>query len=413
MSSRTEPRVERTLGNAVEVIKSVDQNLTKDQFSNPNWLSIWAPRLCAPGGAPRRGPSSQHNPPREQEPHRLLVSGNYVRTRVPSLITGQPGPGSRPQYSDHSPLVTTSGSMQLLVLSLVIMCASLSVVSSLPCKTAEDCSLAGTCNAAGQCDCFPGFLPPDCGALALGGSQRAWLPDKNRTTWGGSPIKGSDGTYHLFAAMNRYGTVDTWPNSSVIVHATSARPGGPYGNHSIILGNRSADFFDGNAVQNPVAVQLQDRSVALFYVGLTCQISESGYSSNDCLDSANSSLGVAHAPSPYGPWTRSDTSMLAADPTTFEGDSLANPAAIQVMRLHAHWRTPSHTHWLIHRLTHWHTASLTHCLTHWLTASLAHLLTGSLTAVGRWQHPLCLSREARRSGIDSISAKMERSVHPG
>merc|ERR1711907_529665 len=90
---------------------------------------------------------------------------------------------------------------------LIIMCASFAVVSCLTCKTAEDCSLAGTCNAAGRCNCFPGFLPPDCGALALGSSQRAWLPDKNRTTWGGSPIKGSDGTYHLFASMNRWGTV--------------------------------------------------------------------------------------------------------------------------------------------------------------------------------------------------------------
>eukprot|EP01046_Picozoa_sp_COSAG06_P019389 COSAG06_NODE_1381_length_9623_cov_5.227320_2_plen_71_part_00 len=55
------------------------------------------------------------------------------------------------------------------------------------------------------------------------------------------------------------------------MHATSTVAGGPYLNHTVILGNRSADFFDGNAVQNPVAIVLQDQSIALYYVGLTCR----------------------------------------------------------------------------------------------------------------------------------------------
>eukprot|EP00729_Bicosta_minor_P021681 gene21681-23608_t len=84
---------------------------------------------------------------------------------------------------------------------------SVGTVDAPSCQTALDCSLAGTCNAAGQCDCFAGFLPPDCGGLALGESQRAWLPE-NQTTWGGSPIKSADGMFHLFAAMNRWGNVD-------------------------------------------------------------------------------------------------------------------------------------------------------------------------------------------------------------
>ena len=114
------------------------------------------------------------------------------------------------------------------------------------------------------------------------------------------------------------------------MHATSTSPAGPYGNHTIIIGNRSKDYFDGDAVQNPVALQLQDGSVALYYVGLSCRMSSTGYSARDCEDSANSSLGVAHAPSPYGPWTRSDASILsAARPIGYEGDALANPAVLQ------------------------------------------------------------------------------------
>ena len=59
-------------------------------------------------------------------------------------------------------------------------------------------------------------------------------------------------------------------------------------------------------------------------------MSPEGYASNDCEDSANSSLGVAHAPGPFGPWTRSDRAILtAARPLNFEGDALANPAVVQ------------------------------------------------------------------------------------
>lgn len=100
-----------------------------------------------------------------------------------------------------------------------------------------------------------------------------------------------------------------WHNSSVIVHASSSTAAGPYDNHQIIIGNRSADFFDSDAVQNPVAVVLHDGSIALYYVGLTCS---PPYTSRDCEDSANSSLGVAHAPGPDGPWTRMHTPILAS-----------------------------------------------------------------------------------------------------
>jgi hypothetical protein len=196
------------------------------------------------------------------------------------------------------------------------------------CHTDEHCTLAGICNVStGVCECFSGFLRPDCGALDIKPTPAAngWNPP-NQTTWGGSPIRVGD-TYHLYASLNRWGSVDSWPNSSVIVHAVSSKPGGPFHNHTIILGNRSSDFFDGDAVQNPVAIVLHDRSIALFYVGLSCA---PPYTSADCEDSANSSLGVAHAPGPHGPWTRKAEPILAsARPITAEGDALANPAVWQ------------------------------------------------------------------------------------
>ena len=107
------------------------------------------------------------------------------------------------------PRVLCTTEMHRSFLSLLLLLGLLRAAGSAPsCQTAFDCSLAGTCNAAGQCDCFAGFLPPDCGGLALGESRRAWLPE-NQTTWGGSPIKFADGMFHLYAAMNRWGSVDS------------------------------------------------------------------------------------------------------------------------------------------------------------------------------------------------------------
>ena len=65
--------------------------------------------------------------------------------------------------------------------------------------------------------------------------------------------------------------------------------------------------------------------MALYYVGLSCAgpWRKGRYSQNDCEDSANSSLGVAHAPGPYGPWTRMENPILrAAMPMSDEGDAL-------------------------------------------------------------------------------------------
>lgn len=198
-----------------------------------------------------------------------------------------------------------------------------------PCATAMDCSLAGRC-VTGSCVCLMGFTGKDCGALDIAPTveENGWQP-KGFSTWGGSPQRIGD-TYHLYASLNRWGSVDTWPNSSVVVHATATSAVGPYGNHTVIVGNRSSDYFDGDAIQNPVALQLIDGSIALYYVGLSCAGPQrkGRYSQNDCEDSANSSLGVAHAPGPYGPWTRMDRPILTAlVPMSDEGDALGKPAS--------------------------------------------------------------------------------------
>ena len=95
-------------------------------------------------------------------------------------------------------------------------------------------------------------------------------------------MKDRDGVYHLYASLNRWGSVDDWENSSVIVHATSQAAAGPFENYTVILGPRSPDYFDGDAVQNPVVLQLDDGSLALYYVGLSCRMSPDGYTSADC-----------------------------------------------------------------------------------------------------------------------------------
>jgi len=71
----------------------------------------------------------------------------------------------------------------------------------------DPCSLAGTYSPATRtCACYTGFTGSDCGALDLAPAkpwaQNGWAPAGGLTSWGGSPVRGADGTFHLFASLN-------------------------------------------------------------------------------------------------------------------------------------------------------------------------------------------------------------------
>eukprot|EP00928_Gymnodinium_smaydae_P057759 TRINITY_DN40983_c0_g1_i1.p1 TRINITY_DN40983_c0_g1~~TRINITY_DN40983_c0_g1_i1.p1 ORF type:complete len:461 (-),score=2.93 TRINITY_DN40983_c0_g1_i1:131-1471(-) len=97
------------------------------------------------------------------------------------------------------------------------------------CRSDAGCQLNGVCND-GQCDCFPQWAGANCSSLRLGTSLRGYAGRSPRTsTWGGHPVKGDDGFWHLYAAeMTQHCTLADWISNSETVHATSASPTGPF-----------------------------------------------------------------------------------------------------------------------------------------------------------------------------------------
>ena len=95
-----------------------------------------------------------------------------------------------------------------LLLGLLLLSGSVAAVSTAGARGQETgacplhCSLNGHCDPpTGTCTCAAGWAGSDCRALAL--LPLAVPADQaychyNDSTWGGSVIRGDDGTYHLF-----------------------------------------------------------------------------------------------------------------------------------------------------------------------------------------------------------------------
>lgn len=111
-----------------------------------------------------------------------------------------------------------------------------------------DCSLNGECvQSSGHrppfeflCDCDPQWEGDSCERLRLlPADAGAGLQAKgNFSSWGGSVERGGAAgnyTYHMYAAVMANGCgLDAWRPNSVIGHATSRTPAGPYTLQSII-----------------------------------------------------------------------------------------------------------------------------------------------------------------------------------
>ena len=80
--------------------------------------------------------------------------------------------------------------------------------SSLPaadgvCRTNADCSRNGICAPqTKRCVCDSGWRGASCGQLDLGAVPKvaAYGMEPNVTSWGGNPVQGDDGKWHLFVA---------------------------------------------------------------------------------------------------------------------------------------------------------------------------------------------------------------------
>ena len=157
------------------------------------------------------------------------------------------------------------------------------------------------------------------------------LPDY--WVWCGSPIRGDDGRYHLFASRwPRTLSFAHWAVSSQIVRASANRPEGPYRFEETVLPPRGPGYFDGRVTHNPAIVRAGDVFL-LFYMGATFDGPDPTPDDPAEQPSArwqqswhNKRIGLATAKSVLGPWTRPDRPALDVRPGAWDAVITSNPA---------------------------------------------------------------------------------------
>lgn len=155
--------------------------------------------------------------------------------------------------------------------------------------------------------------------------------DKDYYTWGGSPVRGDDGLYHLYYSRwkKEYGFL-AWVTHSEIAHAVSKKATGPYKFHDLALPARGAQYWDGLNTHNPT-IHYFEGKYYLYYTGNTGD----GVNMKNGLNASHRNhqrLGVAVSDSPYGPWKRFDTPVIDVSPDHNAHDALmmANPSITQM-----------------------------------------------------------------------------------
>lgn len=152
--------------------------------------------------------------------------------------------------------------------------------------------------------------------------------------WCGSAIQGEDGRYHLFASRWRkeLGFGHQWLFNSEIVRASSDKPEGPYKFNEVVLNRRERHFFDALNQHNP-SIKYWNSTYYLYYFGTTYGGPIPGpgdpISSERALEVWNNKrIGLATAPSVFGPWTRGDVPLLEPRrPGHWDCTITSNPSA--------------------------------------------------------------------------------------
>ncbi len=151
--------------------------------------------------------------------------------------------------------------------------------------------------------------------------------------WCGSVIQGEDERFHMFASRwPRSLRFSHWAVRSEVVRASADRPEGPYRFEEVILGPRSEDAFDAKVAHNPSIVRHGD-TYLLFYTGSTYDgarptAEDPGtWAGRRSMQSwHNKRVGLATAPSVFGPWTRSNEPVLNTRPGKWDAIITSNPA---------------------------------------------------------------------------------------
>lgn len=149
--------------------------------------------------------------------------------------------------------------------------------------------------------------------------------------WCGSVIRGDDNRYHMFASMWEKSVPfsPNWLTNSVVVHATSVTPEGPYEYEEDILPPRGPQYWDGMMTHNPSIHRYGD-TYLLFYTGTTYRAQRPSHqpaSSELRLEARhNQRIGMAVSSSPNGPWKRPDSPCLDVRPDHWDSFLTTNPA---------------------------------------------------------------------------------------
>lgn len=204
-----------------------------------------------------------------------------------------------------------------------VLLVSMLVSTASACVTDLDCSLNGVCTA-GSCVCDAGWTSTSCGQLALAptnaseGRNRAFERGGS-SSWGAAVLPDDAGLYHMFYTRFELGCgLTMWINNSVIAHAVSTSPFGPF---------QDVDVAMPLFATNPKLVRATDGTYLLFYIGFAddpptrmCNCSANGGSESTCRKTyppptsppgdGRAFVTYAYSNSLYGPWTRHGSAII-------------------------------------------------------------------------------------------------------
>jgi hypothetical protein len=189
------------------------------------------------------------------------------------------------------------------------------------CANEGDCSYNGICGDDGICKCHPQWMGKYCGQLHLVATDKnAGLQSRDSggrvSSWGGSVVRGDNGTYHMFAAeMTNNTGILVWMSNSQVRHAVSRT--GPYGPYE------PQDITSGLWGHEPTAARAPTGEYVLFWTahfgdrvpcsGIPCGDGDNGNSVmdpkkhclniHDCVYDTNLNSYMSYAKEPAGPWS--------------------------------------------------------------------------------------------------------------
>lgn len=158
---------------------------------------------------------------------------------------------------------------------------------------------------------------------------------KGYYVWGGRPVRGPDGRYHLFfARWAKSTTFRGWVSHSEIGRAVADAPLGPYAFAEVVLAGGHGDAWDAHMFHNPT-ITAAGGKYYLYYTGTR---GTAGWKKDAALKKPddywvfrnNQRVGVAVADRPTGPWKRFEKPLIDVSPSGWDSLITTNPSVCPV-----------------------------------------------------------------------------------